>query len=69
MHQERTTNVPKRAFLVVSMSSYLSSHVPVKYKDPGSLTISCIIGETHIEKALLDLGASINILPYQFMSN
>ena len=62
--KKKTTNVPKRAFLVASVSSYLLSHMPIKYKDPGSPTISCIIGETHIEKALLDLGASMNILPY-----
>ena len=43
---------------------YLSSHVPIKYKDPGSSIISCDIREIHIEKALLDLGASKNILSF-----
>ena len=62
--KKRTINVLKRAFLAASVSSYLSSHVPIKYKDPVSLTISCDIGETHIEKALLDLGTSVNILPF-----
>ena len=60
--KKRTINVPKRAFLAASMSSYLSGHMPIKYKDPGSPTISCDIGETHIEKVLLDLGACVNIL-------
>ena len=50
--------------MAVSVSSYLSSHTPVKYKDLGSLTISCVIGETIIDRVLLDLGASMNILPY-----
>ena len=36
----------------------------VKYKDPGTPTISVNIGGTYIEKALLDLGASVNLLPY-----
>ena len=36
----------------------------MKYKDPGSPTISMNIGRTCIEKALLDLGASVNLLPY-----
>ncbi|KAL6319852.1 hypothetical protein AAG906_036921 [Vitis piasezkii] len=36
----------------------------VKYKDPGCPTISVMIGETCVEKALLDLGASVNLLPY-----
>ena len=60
----RSTNVPKKAFLAASVSSYLSSHVPIKYKDPGAPIISCVIGEINIKKALLDLGASVNILPY-----
>ena len=36
----------------------------MKYKDPGYSTISVNIGGTYVEKALLDLGASVNLLPY-----
>ena len=36
----------------------------MKCKDPGSPAISCKIGDRLIEKALLDLGASVNLLPY-----
>ena len=36
----------------------------MKYKDPGSPTISVNIGGTCVERALLDLGASVNPLPY-----
>ena len=36
----------------------------MKYKDPGSPTISVNIGGTCVEKALLHLGASVNLLPY-----
>ncbi|RVW18644.1 hypothetical protein CK203_104276 [Vitis vinifera] len=36
---------------------------PVKYKDPGCPTISVSIGGTCVEKALLDLGASIMKIP------
>nr|CAN82785.1 hypothetical protein VITISV_033591 [Vitis vinifera] len=32
-----------------------------KYKDPGCLTISMMIGETCVEKALLDLGANRSV--------
>ena len=35
----------------------------MKYKDPGCPTISCTIGQTEISRALLNLGASINLLP------
>ena len=36
----------------------------MKYKDPSYPTISVNIGGTCVEKALLDLGASVNLLPY-----
>ena len=36
----------------------------MKYKDPRSPTISVHIGGICIDKALLDLGASVNLLPY-----
>ena len=62
--RKRTTNVPKKAFLAASVSSLLNNHLPTKHKDPGCPTISCIIGETRFNRALLDLGASVNLLPY-----
>ena len=36
----------------------------MKYKDPGCPNISVNIGGTCVEKALMDLGASVNMLPY-----
>ena len=36
----------------------------MKYKDLGCPTISVNIGGTFIKKALLDLGANVNLLPY-----
>jgi hypothetical protein len=61
---KRKTNVPKRVCLTEQVSSILQCWLPIKYKDPGCPTISCTIGISHIEKALLDLGASVNLLPY-----
>ncbi|KAL6340792.1 hypothetical protein AAG906_030916 [Vitis piasezkii] len=37
---------------------------PVKYKDLGCPTISVTIGGELVERALLDMGASVNLLPY-----
>ncbi|XP_017416024.1 uncharacterized protein LOC108326920 [Vigna angularis] len=37
--------------------------LPPKFKDPGSFTISCTIRNHDIGKALVDLGASINLMP------
>ncbi|XP_006591614.1 uncharacterized protein [Glycine max] len=36
--------------------------LPPKYKDPGSVTILCSIGATSVGKALIDLGANINLM-------
>ena len=36
----------------------------MKYKDPRSPTISVNIGGTCVERALLDFGVSVNLLPY-----
>ena len=56
--------IKKKAFLTEQVSAIIQNKTPVKYKDPGSPTISVNIGGTCIEKALLDLGASVNLLPY-----
>ena len=56
--------IEKKAFLTEQVSAIIQSKTSVKYKDPGSPTISVNIGGTCIDKALLDLGASVNLLPY-----
>jgi hypothetical protein len=61
---KRKTNVPKKAFLTKHVSSILQCKLPIKYKDPGCPTITCMIRVSQIEKALLDLEASVNLLPY-----
>ncbi|XP_057719656.1 uncharacterized protein LOC130934084 [Arachis stenosperma] len=43
--------------------------LPQKLKDPGSFQIPCIIGEITVEKALCDLGASINLMSVAMMRN
>ena len=56
--------IEKKAFLTEQVSAIIQSKNPVKYKDPGSPTISVNIGGTCIDKSLLDLGDSVNLLPY-----
>ena len=46
------------------MSSILQQNTPPKYKDLGYPTSTCLIGNTKVECALLDLGASVNLLPF-----
>jgi hypothetical protein len=61
---KRKTNAPKKAFMTEQVSAILQCKLPLKYKDPGYPTITCMIGVSQIERALLDLGASVNLLPY-----
>jgi hypothetical protein len=61
---KRKTNVPRKAFMTEQVSAILQCKLPLKYKDPGCPTITCMIGVSQIERALLDLGASVNLLPY-----
>ena len=61
---KRGLNVNKKAFLIEQVSAIIECKTPVKYKDPGCPTISVNIGGISVEKALLDLGASVNLFPY-----
>ena len=44
-------------------SAVIQRKLPHKLKDPGNVTIPCSIGDVSIGKALIDLGASINLMP------
>ena len=59
---KRGLNVDKKAFLTEQV--IIQFKIPVKYKDPGCLTISVNVGGTCVEKALLDQGVSVNLLLY-----
>ncbi|CAN6700811.1 unnamed protein product [Malus baccata var. baccata] len=52
-----------------NVSAILQRKLPPKCKDPGSFTISCVIGNTRFESAMLDLGASINVMPYSIYAS
>ena len=61
---KRGLNVDKKAFLTEQVSAIIQCKTPMKYKDLGCPTILVNIRGTCVEKALLDLGASVNLLPY-----
>ncbi|XP_020225262.1 uncharacterized protein LOC109807147 [Cajanus cajan] len=44
-------------------------HIPEKCKDPGTFTIPCIIGDKKFDNALLDLRASINVMPMSIFNS
>ncbi|KAK9092516.1 hypothetical protein Syun_027427 [Stephania yunnanensis] len=46
-----------------NVSAILRKTLPTKCEDPGMFTVPCTIGEVEIQKAMCDLGASINVMP------
>ncbi|KAM1373737.1 hypothetical protein ACFX2I_024399 [Malus domestica] len=52
-----------------NVSAVLQRKLPPKCKDPCSFTIPCVIGNTRFEFAMLDLGASINVMPYSIYAS
>ncbi|KAM2585828.1 hypothetical protein TB2_046642 [Malus domestica] len=52
-----------------NVSAMLQRKLPPKCKDPGSFTIPCVIGNTRFKSAMLDLGASINVMPYSIYAS
>ncbi|CAN6679410.1 unnamed protein product [Malus baccata var. baccata] len=52
-----------------NVSAVLQRKLPPKCKDPGSFTILCVIGNTKFEQCMLDLGASINVMPYSIYAS
>ena len=47
-----------------NVSAIIQCKLSQKCKDLGTFTIPCIIGNNRIEHAMLDLGASINVISY-----
>ncbi|XP_027060851.1 uncharacterized protein [Coffea arabica] len=53
----------ERVIVGENVSAVLQRKLPPKCGDPGMFTIPCRIGNTVIRMAMLDLGASINVMP------
>ncbi|KAK4595175.1 hypothetical protein RGQ29_018785 [Quercus rubra] len=49
--------------LTEESGAILQKKLPLKLKDLGSFTIPCTIGKSYFDRALCDLGASINLMP------
>ena len=61
---KRKLGVNKEAFMTEQSTSLIRNNLSPKYKDPGSPTISIVVGNSKLGHALVDLGASVNLLPY-----
>ncbi|KAJ0954149.1 putative nucleotidyltransferase, Ribonuclease H [Helianthus annuus] len=61
--QKRHNKFPKKIALTEKVSAVLSGELPPKLRDPGAPLIPIQVGEFKMSRALLDLGASVSILP------
>ena len=61
---KRRHHLKKTAFLTKQVSAIIQHRVLPMYKDPSYLTISCTIRDYMIERALLDLRVSVNLLHF-----
>ena len=61
---KRKLGVNKDAFITEQSTSLIRNNLPPKYKDPGSPTISIVMGNSKLGHALVDLGASVNLFLY-----
>ncbi|GKB44550.1 ribonuclease H-like domain, reverse transcriptase, RNA-dependent DNA polymerase [Tanacetum coccineum] len=44
-------------------ASHINNTIPRKEKDPGSFTLPCYINNVSFDNALVDLGASVSVMP------
>ena len=61
--QKKEPKVPKKIMLSEGVSAVLLNQLPQKMKDLGAPLISYVLGGVTFDKALLNLGASVNLLP------
>ncbi|KAK6147887.1 hypothetical protein DH2020_018799 [Rehmannia glutinosa] len=62
MSRKRRLEAYETVNLTEECSAILQRKLPQKLRDPGSFTITCTIGDSYFNKALCDLGASINLM-------
>ncbi|XP_015970152.1 uncharacterized protein LOC107493595 [Arachis duranensis] len=67
MTKKRSWKNNETVVLTEECSAIIQHKLPQKLKDPGSFQIPCIIREITVEKALCDLGASINLMSLAMM--
>ena len=66
---KRKLGVNKEEFMTEQSTSLIRNNLPPKYKDRGSPTISIVVGNSKLGHALVDLGESVNLLPYSVYVN
>jgi len=63
LRNKRKLEDHEKVMLNKEYDTILQNKLPSKLKDPKSFTIPCVIENSYFEKALCDLGPSINLMP------
>jgi hypothetical protein len=64
LSKKRRYNEEETIQLDVNCSAIIQRQLPKKEKDPRRVTFPVAIGKINVGKALIDLGSSINLIPY-----
>jgi len=64
LSKKRRVNDEETIQIDANCSAIIQRTLPKKEQDPGRVTLPVAIGTTHVGKALLDLGSSINLMPF-----
>ncbi|XP_016168657.1 uncharacterized protein LOC107611217 [Arachis ipaensis] len=67
INKKRNWHKKETVLLTQECSAVIQKGLPPKLQDHGSFFLPCTIGSMTIKKALCDLGASINLIPYSMM--
>ncbi|XP_057723823.1 uncharacterized protein LOC130939760 [Arachis stenosperma] len=67
INKKRSWLEKETILLTEECSAVIQRGIPPKLKDPGGFVVSCTIGKTNLNKALCDLGASINLMSLSMM--
>jgi len=59
---QKKLNIVDKIKVGKNVSIIIQRKLPQKCKNPGMFTIPCVIGNHKVEKAMLDLGVSINVM-------
>jgi hypothetical protein len=63
LSKKRKLQKDETVALIVECSAIIQRKLPQKLWDPRSFTIPCVIGNVKVDRALCDLGATINLMP------
>ncbi|XP_016207782.1 uncharacterized protein LOC107648424 [Arachis ipaensis] len=67
INKKRSWNEKETVILTQEYSAIIQKGLPPKLKDPMSFFLPCTISNMSIDKALCDLGSSINLMPLSMM--